>query len=720
MKRNLGAVFLLLSLCFLFFSRLFFPVLSFFFTPDLGRSDIFHHYYSSRFTLSQTLKNGYLPFWTENLGTGFPIFAIGHIAPFNLINFLLFFFLPTPIAFNLSYPIFIFLSCLGMFFLGRFFKFSVFTAVFTAFVFSFSGFFIFRFTQSIYLGATYLPFIFLFTFKLIRENKISHLLILSFLLSQQIFAGHPQIVFITLIGISLIVFFWHFKVKNLFWVGSAVIFAFLLSAVQLIPLLEFKKESIRDRGLTYQEVTANSISPKELATLIYPFVFGNPKIASYQLFKSDGFDIFWEKNSYLGIIPLIFALIGIFLAKSQTSVRKTFLVLLLVSLILAFGRISPLFFLYDLPPFNLFRVPARFLLLFLFALSVFGGFGSEYIFKKIQGKLTIIDLFFIKFFLILSVFIPAFLIVYNYHPLVPTTKVLEEPESSLFFKKKPGRIYQAGAGYPYLLNLFNSGWQDISYFLFARNSLAANSNLVYQQPQVLVYDSALTKRGEVIQSLLQNEIVADLTSFTATPTALFKNLLSTTSTRYLISPFKITDSDLPLIKTIKSPDKTWPPFYIYENQQVLPRARFVGQIIKIDSFEETLNRIKKENINFANTALLEQFPKEEFISQNNQGEIKILKTSDLQIKLMVNTKKETVLLLADSFYPGWKAYVDGKETKIFPANINQRAIIIPEGRHQVEFLYQSSSFKKGLLISSFALLIWLILTIRQVVKKYEN
>jgi uncharacterized membrane protein YfhO len=56
-------------------------------------------------------------------------------------------------------------------------------------------------------------------------------------------------------------------------------------------------------------------------------------------------------------------------------------------------------------------------------------------------------------------------------------------------------------------------------------------------------------------------------------------------------------------------------------------------------------------------------------------------------------------VLADSFYPGWKAYVDGKETAILKANHFFRALSLSQGQHMVEFKYEPLSFRIGLIVS---------------------
>jgi uncharacterized membrane protein YfhO len=67
------------------------------------------------------------------------------------------------------------------------------------------------------------------------------------------------------------------------------------------------------------------------------------------------------------------------------------------------------------------------------------------------------------------------------------------------------------------------------------------------------------------------------------------------------------------------------------------------------------------------------------------------------------------LLLADTFYPGWTARVDGGATPVYRANLSVRGIRLPKGRHEVRFTYDAPGFMSGLLItllSVSALLLW--------------
>lgn len=62
------------------------------------------------------------------------------------------------------------------------------------------------------------------------------------------------------------------------------------------------------------------------------------------------------------------------------------------------------------------------------------------------------------------------------------------------------------------------------------------------------------------------------------------------------------------------------------------------------------------------------------------------------------------LFTSEIYYPGWKAYVDGKEAKIYKANYTFRAIYLTPGSHTIVFRYEPLSFKIGLRVSLLALL----------------
>ncbi len=60
------------------------------------------------------------------------------------------------------------------------------------------------------------------------------------------------------------------------------------------------------------------------------------------------------------------------------------------------------------------------------------------------------------------------------------------------------------------------------------------------------------------------------------------------------------------------------------------------------------------------------------------------------------------VVLRDTYYPGWRATVDGRPVPIAPTDVAFRSIPVPAGRHHVEFRYAPSSVRRGLVLSGLA------------------
>jgi hypothetical protein len=179
-----------------------------------------------------------------------------------------------------------------------------------------------------------------------------------------------------------------------------------------------------------------------------------------------------------------------------------------------------------------------------------------------------------------------------------------------------------------------------------------------------------------------------------------KQLLNLLNVKYIITRYRLS-SDLPWLKLVY--DK--PDVKIYKNLTYLPRAFLVGESIhrkKFKSQKDVFEYLFSKEFN----------PKEEVILETKKGYIKYINNSQVdlgrvefinyslnRIKLKVNAKKPCFLVLSDTYYPGWYAYIDHKKTNIYRANYAFRAIKINKGEHIVEFLYSPLTFKIGSIIT---------------------
>jgi hypothetical protein len=147
---------------------------------------------------------------------------------------------------------------------------------------------------------------------------------------------------------------------------------------------------------------------------------------------------------------------------------------------------------------------------------------------------------------------------------------------------------------------------------------------------------------------------------------------------------------------------------IYENLDLLPRAFVVHEAKLFKNEKSILQQLTKSTFDPSRLVILRKQDIESseisFPGVYSRNETpKILKYSPTQIKIDVRMNKRGLLVLSDSYFPGWKVAIDGKQGKILRANYMLRAVYLKAGKHRVTFFYQPNSFKYGLIISLLAL-----------------
>ncbi len=62
------------------------------------------------------------------------------------------------------------------------------------------------------------------------------------------------------------------------------------------------------------------------------------------------------------------------------------------------------------------------------------------------------------------------------------------------------------------------------------------------------------------------------------------------------------------------------------------------------------------------------------------------------------------LVFGDAHFPGWQVYVDGERTTLCRAYGALRAVFVPEGEHELEFVYRPASVLLGAVLTGLGLL----------------
>ncbi len=187
-------------------------------------------------------------------------------------------------------------------------------------------------------------------------------------------------------------------------------------------------------------------------------------------------------------------------------------------------------------------------------------------------------------------------------------------------------------------------------------------------------------------------------------------MLSLTSTRFILNKGRLTpDAEhfLPLVYQ----DNEW---YVYENPAVLPRAFVARKAIAVDSDEEVLSYLRNRDFDPLSLLVLETDQPLPSVSPdssrdthggNAKDEIVITADTPSSVEIQTDLAGGGFLVLLDSYYPGWQAYVDGRRETIMPAYYFARAVYVEGGEHTVRFVYRPLSFYGGLALAAVGLLI---------------
>ena len=167
--------------------------------------------------------------------------------------------------------------------------------------------------------------------------------------------------------------------------------------------------------------------------------------------------------------------------------------------------------------------------------------------------------------------------------------------------------------------------------------------------------------------------------------------------KYLISPQKINHPELTLVKSgaLKSARGDL-PIEVYEVNNTLPRAWFVNKT-EVVSEEDVWNKIMQPDFDPRNIAYV---PNEVSVSSGSQVSITHFEKGIHRITMSTESDGNHFLVLSEVFYPlRWKAKIDGEEIQTQIVNGILRGVVVPTGKHTIEFIYDKSAFNKGLTIS---------------------
>ncbi len=334
-------------------------------------------FYPAMHAVKQSLANGRLPFWTTNLQAGFPLLADGQPSALYPANLLLLALLSVPAAYNLAILLHGLLALIFTYAWMRLLKISRPASALTALLFVLLT----PLTGSnlpMLEALTWTPALFFLAEKSLQSGKPSSLWVISLVAGLQWLTGFPQMALYSLIAASVYFaarllwqpFSWKQRVRWLAGWTAAVALGLLLAAPLLWPTWELTRFSIRANGISGSMAGEKSLFPLVLSVFLLPTT-----------------RTFWGQaglggGAYITVIPFLIAL-GSFFRKPKPNWFYPVATMSIITVILAFGRFSPLFPLVrQIPGLSSFRVPARFLVLVQFGLLTLFGWHWDRLFAE--------------------------------------------------------------------------------------------------------------------------------------------------------------------------------------------------------------------------------------------------------------------------------------------------------------------------------------------------
>lgn len=168
-----------------------------------------------------------------------------------------------------------------------------------------------------------------------------------------------------------------------------------------------------------------------------------------------------------------------------------------------------------------------------------------------------------------------------------------------------------------------------------------------------------------------------------------------------------------------------------QNPDRFGAAWFVDSIIEFNSANDELLGIEKYDLNNSALVHLDQFEQSPLwpasVQRNNDStelkrdRIDLIAHEPNRMLYRSNTDQNRVAVFSEVYYPyGWQVSIDGQKADMFRANYALRAMIIPEGTHDIVFEFIPEVVQRGELITLSSTILLLLLTVIMVTGRYRE
>jgi hypothetical protein len=143
---------------------------------------------------------------------------------------------------------------------------------------------------------------------------------------------------------------------------------------------------------------------------------------------------------------------------------------------------------------------------------------------------------------------------------------------------------------------------------------------------------------------------------------------------------------------------------IFDNPAALPRA-FVARRARCVEDAEALRLLHRRAVDVAREVLLAECvtPLPAATAEATRVEARIIAEGPDRVVVSATTDAPAWLVVTDTWFPGWRARLDGTDTRVWRADHAFRAVSLSPGEHVVQFRYEPRWLTLGLVISGIGL-----------------
>jgi hypothetical protein len=148
-------------------------------------------------------------------------------------------------------------------------------------------------------------------------------------------------------------------------------------------------------------------------------------------------------------------------------------------------------------------------------------------------------------------------------------------------------------------------------------------------------------------------------------------------------------------------------YWVLVNKTALPRVFIPNRVEVVGNDQQRLQHMGDEHFDPRDVAYVEQ-PLSTALPAGARGTVSIVNEIPMQITLSLDMQTAGLVVLADLWDTGWKAYLNGTSVPILRTNHAVRGVVAPAGQGKLEFRYEPNSFAWGIRIAGLALLVWIV------------